>query len=387
MHPILAVGFRPFYLLAALFAVAALPLWMGFYFDLIPAGGYLVGISWHTHEMLFGFAPAVIAGFLLTAVQNWTGRPTSTGSGLLALVVLWLLARVLILTGPPPFAAVVDLLFLPTLAVVVAIPITRSGNYRNLPVLTVLVGLWLANLVFHLAHLNIISPFLEWLGMLAALDVILILLATMAGRIIPSFIANAVPSARPRRNGLIEFLAMGSLLLLLCVVVLNFFNRPPALITIVLLVVATLSHMIRLALWDPLKTREQPLLWMLPVAYAWVPLALLLRTLSVVLPEFDQTIGIHALTVGAVGGLMLAMMTRTALGHTGRELKGGPTEMTAFLLLQVGGLVRVFPNILWPDYYAGFLVTSTVLWSLAFAVYVAGYWPILTRPGLDGPPD
>ncbi|MEE8307929.1 MAG: NnrS family protein, partial [Gammaproteobacteria bacterium] len=159
MHPILAVGFRPFYLLAALFAVAALPLWMGFYFDLIPAGGYLVGISWHTHEMLFGFTPAVIAGFLLTAVQNWTGRPTSTGSGLLALVVLWLLARVLILTGPPAFAAVVDLLFLPTLAVVVGIPIARSGNYRNLLVLAVLVGLWLANLVFHFAHLNIVSPF------------------------------------------------------------------------------------------------------------------------------------------------------------------------------------------------------------------------------------
>jgi uncharacterized protein involved in response to NO len=387
MHPILAVGFRPFYLLAALFAVAALPLWMGFYFDLIPAGGYLVGISWHTHEMLFGFAPAVIAGFLLTAAQHWTGRPTATGSGLLALAVLWLLARVLMLTGPPPVAAVVDLLFLPTLAVVVAIPITRSGNYRNLPVLTVLVGLWLANLVFHLAHLNIISPFLEWLGMLAALDVILILLATMAGRIIPSFIASAIPSARPRRNGLIEFLAIGSLVLLLCVVVLNFFNRPPALVTIVLLIVATLSHTIRLALWDPLKTREQPLLWMLPVAYAWVPLALLLRTLSVALPEFDQTIGIHALTVGAVGGLMLAMMTRSALGHTGRELKAGPTEMTAFLLVQVGGLVRVFPNILWPDYYAGFLVTSTVLWSLAFAIFVAGYWPILTRPRLDVRPD
>jgi len=384
MHPILTVGFRPFYLLAGLFAVAALPLWMGFYFDVIPAGGYLVGISWHTHEMLFGFTPAVMAGFLLTAVKTWTGRPTASGFGLLALVVLWVLARLLILTGPPPFAAVVDLLFLPTLALAIGIPIARSGNYRNLIVLAVLAGLWVANLVFHFAHLNIISPFLEWLGMLSALDVILILLAVMAGRVIPSFIANAVPAARPRRNSFIEFLAIGSLVLLLCVAVLNFFNRPPAIVTLVLLVVATLAHTIRLALWDPLKTRDQPLLWMLPVAYLWVPIALLLRTITAVLPDFDQTIGIHALTVGAVGGMMLAMMTRSALGHTGRELKAGRTELTAFGLVQVGGLIRVFPNILWPDYYPMFLVASTALWSLAFAVYVAGYWPILTCSRLDG---
>jgi uncharacterized protein involved in response to NO len=170
------------------------------------------------------------------------------------------------------------------------------------------------------------------------------------------------------------------------VVVTNFFYRLPGIVTIILLSVAILAHCLRLALWNPLAARTQPLLWMLPVAYAWVPMALTLRLLSVTVTDFDQTIGIHALTVGAVGGLMLAMMTRTALGHTGRQLSAGPTEIAAFALVQVGGLVRVFPNILWPEHYNVFLLASTVLWCLAFAVYVAGYWPILTRPRVDGQP-
>jgi uncharacterized protein involved in response to NO len=382
MAALLEVGFRPFYLLAAAFAVAALPLWMGFYFNALPPGGYLVGISWHTHEMLFGFAPAVIGGFLLTAVRNWTGRETLAGAGLAGLAGLWLAARVLILTGPPTLAAAVDLAFLPLLALATGIPIVRTRNYRNLQIMAALLGLWLANLVFHLSHLNVINPFLEWLGMLSALDVILLLLVIMAGRVIPAFIGNAVPGANPRRHPIIEILAIGSLLGLLCIVVLNFFNRPPAVIATVLLMVATGAHIIRLLLWEPWKTAGNPLLWMLPVAYAWVPLALLLRTLTALLDDFNQTMGIHALTVGAVGGLMLAMMTRTALGHSGRELKAGRTEMTAFLLVQVGGLVRVFPNIIWPERYDAFLLVSTVLWSSAFAVYLVGYWPILSRPRL-----
>ena len=128
---VLALGFRPFYLLAALFAIVALPLWMGFYFDTVPAGQYLVGISWHTHEMLFGFAPAVIAGFLLTAVSNWTRRKTASGWPLAVLALLWLTGRVLMLTGPAPAAAFIDLLFLPAVAVLTGIPILRSGNYRD----------------------------------------------------------------------------------------------------------------------------------------------------------------------------------------------------------------------------------------------------------------
>ena len=386
MPALFEVGFRPFYLLAAAFAVAALPLWMGFYFNALPAGEYLVGISWHTHEMLFGFAPAVIAGFLLTAVRNWTGRDTPAGAALAGLAGLWLAARILILTGPPALAAAVDLAFLPLLAVATGIPIVRARNYRNLQIMAALLGLWLANLVFHSAHLNIISPFLEWLGMLAALDVILLLLAIMAGRVIPAFIANAVPAARPARHGVIEFLAIGSLLALLCIVVLNFFNRPPAIIATVVLIIATAAHTIRLVLWQPWRAAGNPLLWMLPVAYLWVPVALLLRTLTALLPDFNQTMGIHALTVGAVGGLMLAMMTRTALGHTGRELKAGPVELSAFLLVQMGGLVRVFPNMIWPERYDAFLLISTVLWSLAFAVYLVGYGPILSRPRLEETP-
>ena len=382
-HPIFLLGFRPFYLLAAIFAVVALPVWLGTYFAVIPAGGYLDGAAWHSHEMVFGFVTAVISGFLLTAVRNWTGLPTPSGGALAGLAALWLLGRAFMLSGPPMLAAVVDFAYLPALAVAVAIPIARSRNVRNFKIIGVLVGLALANLGFHLSQSGVLPADVGRIAVIVALDIAAILVAIVAGRVIPVFTANAVPDARPRTIYGVEVLAVGSLVLLLVLDINSYWNQVPGRLWSGLLVVAGVSHLVRLLLWDPFQTRRNALLWMLPVAYAWIPVALLLRAVAALPMGIPTSTAFHALTVGAIASLMVAMMTRSALGHTGRALKAGRIEIGAFLLLQSAAIVRIVPGIVWPQHYPAFLTGSATLWTLAFFVFVLGYWTILTRPRID----
>jgi uncharacterized protein involved in response to NO len=381
---IFLLGFRPFYLLAALFAVSALPVWLAIYLGIIPASAYLSGVAWHSHEMVFGFAIAVISGFLLTAVRNWTGLPTPSGGPLAALALLWVSGRVLLLLGPPMLAELVDFAFLPTLAVAVAIPIARSRNARNFKVLAVLGGLMIANGAFHLAQLSVLPSAFSRISIIAALDVIVILIAIVAGRVIPAFIGNAVPTARPKTIYAVEVVAILPLLLILVLGPGSFWISVPVSIWIGLLLIAAVAHIARLLLWDPFQTRHNALLWMLPVAYAWVPIALLLRAgAAMPILGIPASAAFHALTIGAIASLMVAMMTRSALGHTGRVLKAGPIEIATFLMLQTAAIVRVVPGVIWPQHYQAFVIGSAILWSLAFAIFIMGYWTILTRPRID----
>lgn len=383
--PILALGFRPLYLAALVFAAVAVPLWIAVFTGTAGFDGYLDGVLWHSHEMVFGFAAAVIAGFLLTAVRNWTGRPTLAGAWLGGLVALWLLARVLILTGPPILAASLDSLFLPALAIAVAVPIWQSRNFRNFKLLLVLAALATANLVFHLAYQDRLPPDLARSAMTAALNVIAILIAIMAGRVIPAFTKGAIADARPRHNFVVEVVAIGSLILILLADLLSRQVRVPSGAWLALLVVAAFSHAIRLALWDPHRTVRNPLLLMLPVAYAWLPIALSLRALGqigLVLPAA----AVHAFTIGAMSSLMVAMMTRSALGHTGRPLVAGFAEISAFLILQLAAVVRVLAGSVAPEFYRGAVTVSGALWMLAFCIVLFHYWPMLTRPRIDGRP-
>ncbi len=386
MNTTFALGFRPFYLLAAIFALIALPLWMSIYFGLIQSGNYLHGLAWHSHEMIFGFASAVIAGFLLTAVRNWTGRPTPTGTPLAALVTLWMLGRILLLTGFSTLAAVVDLLFLPAIAVSIAIPIVQSGSLRNLKIVAVLSGLALTNLGFHLAHLDYISLDIARLCIVLALDIIVILMAVMAGRVIPVFTANAVSSAKPKTIYAVEVIALGSLLVIAVAEVIAYWYPLTSNAWSALFLIASLSHGLRLLLWQPFSTRHQALLWMLPLAYLWIPIALGLRAAAALSVGITATTAFHALTVGAMASLMLAMITRSALGHTGRALKAGPIEIITFLLIQAAAISRVVPALIWPQQSSTILLGSAVLWSLAFAVFLSGYWTILTQARIDGQP-
>ena len=383
--PLWALGFRPFYLAAGAFAVVAIPVWVAFYLGLLPAGGYLQGAAWHSHEMIFGFATAVIAGFLLTAVRSWTSQPTASGAALAALVALWLLARLLIVTGPPLAAVLVDLTFLPALALALAIPIVRSKNRRNLKMLAVLGVLALANLGYHLAYLNVLPAPLMSVAVMATLDVITILMAIIGGRVIPAFINNAIATAKPRTSSNLERVAFASLVIILVMGLVNFWLPLPAFVWLVLLMTAALAHGARLLLWQPQRSYRDPLLWMLPVAYAWIPISLVLRAATYV-TAVPPAAAIHALTLGAMSSLMMAMMTRSALGHTGRKLTAGPIEIAAFVLLQLAAVVRVFAGLLWPELYRDSVLIAAVLWCLAFALFLYRYLPMLLRPRIDGLP-
>ncbi|WP_282606073.1 NnrS family protein [Pelagibius sp. Alg239-R121] len=382
--PLLEMGFRPFYLLAALSAGLAVPLWLANFAGLLQGGSYLTGATWHSHEMLFGFAAAVITGFLFTAAANWSGRRTPRGAVLAGFAVLWLLGRVLVVTGPGLLAAIVDVLFLPLAALAVAIPLLRSGNRRNLFVVAILLLLGTANALFHLEQL-FPSQALD-LGAFAvrlSVDVIAILMAVIGGRIIPVFTANAVPDARPVRLMPIESLAILSLLAIAVVDVLEPWRPIGETLLAVLLCFAALLHGLRVLLWAPWSTRREPLLWILPLSYAWIPIALALRGASLVFEEVPPLLSLHAMTVGAMGGLMLAMMMRSSRGHTGRALSASGPETLALVLVPLAAVTRVFPALFWPEASLTFLTISAVCWSASFLIFFGLYWPILTRPRAD----
>jgi uncharacterized protein involved in response to NO len=223
------------------------------------------------------------------------------------------------------------------------------------------------------------------LALTAALDVFTILMAIVGGRVIPAFTANAVASAKPRHVKSVEIVALGSLVLILAADIMDYWFSLTSAAWVILLALAAVAHGIRLSLWQPHRTRHNPLLWMLPVAYGWIPISLAFRVLAQI-SVLPATAAVHALTLGAISGLMLAMMTRSALGHTGRDLRAGWTEISAFLLIQVAAVIRVGATLIPAEFYRGAVVFSGVMWSLAFAIFSLRYWPVLTRPRVDGRP-
>jgi uncharacterized protein involved in response to NO len=373
------LGFRPFYLLASGFAAASIALWVLQYAGILPIA-YLRGTVWHGHEMIFGYALAVIAGFLFTAVRNWTGRPTPAGGWLIALCALWLAGRLLVLSPFGLAAALVSPAFPIAVAIGIAIPLVQSGNTRNYFFVGLLVLMGAADLVFHLSLLGVLDlPARP--GLQAGLDVILFVMAVMGGRVIPMFTNNGVPGASARRHATIEKLALGSTLVLLIADVLPV--PAPAFAAVAL--VCAVAHGTRLALWDSRKTFGTPLVWILHAAYAWIVVHLALRALAA-MGWVPEPLAIHALTIGAIGGLTIGMMTRTARGHSGLPLIAGRAELACYLLVQLAATVRVLGPLVAPGAYLAGVITSGALWSAAFALYFIRYWPILTRPRFDGKP-
>ena len=359
-----ALGFRPFYLLAGAYAALSVPLWAAQYAGWLPGASPLV----HSHEMLFGYAVAVIAGFLLTAVRAWTARPTPSGGVLAAIAALWLAGRVLAMISMPA-AAIADAGLAVALAWGIGRPLVASGNRRNWFFILLVLALGAASLLFQSAP----RP-----ALVLGLDIVLFIIAVMAGRVVPSFTNNAIPRAGARRNPWVERAALASILLLAATDALQLPAAPVAF-------AAALLHAIRLAMWAPWATRGRPILWILHVSYAWVVAHLALRGLG----EFgfvSPLLATHALTIGAIGGLTLGMMTRTSRGHTARPLKVGPWEIAAYVLVQGAALVRVFVPILVRQLYVGSVIASAALWCAAFAIFTVVYIPILTRPRLDGQP-
>ena len=378
------LGFRPFYLLAGSFAAISILCWVGQFAGWLGGHSYLRGPLWHAHEMIFGFAFAVITGFLFTAVRNWTNEPTPTGGTLLAIATLWLAGRLLAPTPWPMLAAAADTAFAIAAAAGIALPMYASRNRRNYFFVALLLAMGAVNLVFHLAMAGIID-FPVQRGLQAGLDIVLIIMAIMGGRVIPMFTANGVPGTQPRRMPWVERTAMGSLILLAVVsLIASLVPVPPAILG-GLAMIAAVSHAIRLGLWQPLRTFGNPLVWILHASFAWIVIHLLLRALAAfdIVPVSAAT---HALTVGAIGGLTLGMMTRTARGHSGLPLKAGRAEAAAYVLIQIAAFIRALLPIAAPGLTLWAITASGLLWTAAFTLFVVKYAPILWRPRVDGRP-
>ena len=383
MKALLNLGFRPFYVLAALFAVVAMGLWLIVSTGMAQFSTYLPGVFWHSHEMVFGFSAAVITGFLFTAVRNWTGQPTPTGVVLGAIALLWISARVLLFFGTGSLGVILDLLFLPVVAVAVAIPIFRSTNKRNYKVVGIIAVMAVLHFVFHLALGGELPASLSRTSLFAVIDVITILFALVGGRVIPAFTKNAVPGSDPIHKPFIEIAAFGLLVLLAAMTLVSGEMALHPWVPAGLAFLAAVVHAARLALWQPSVTLNSPLLWMMPVAYSWLPLALALRGLAgfgIVLPGT----WIHALTVGALTSLMMAMMMRSTLGHTGRELAASRTDVIIFLLLQLAAVLRVLAGI--AGGHRVLTILAGIVWMAAFVEFLLRYLPMLMRPRVDDRP-
>ena len=362
-----------------MFSAFSVLLWAAQFSGYLPYA-YLSGPLWHGHEMLFGYTTAVIAGFLLTAVRAWTNEPTPSGMPLMALAALWVCGRVLLLTPLAMAAAVVNAAFPVAVAWSISIPLLKSRNTRNYFFVGLLVLMGLLIFTVHMAIQGRfdVSP---RLGLQLALDVVLFIMVVMGGRVIPMFTNNGIPGTNAMRHAVVEKMALGTVVLLF---VADLLQWPQTVIAMAALI-AALTHGVRLWLWKSWRTLATPLVWILHVAYAWIVVYLALRGLTE-LELMAGSFATHALTVGAVGGLTLGMMTRTARGHTGRPLKADGFELAMFLLIQVAAMVRVFGGIALPGLYLVSIQLSGLLWAVAFGLYAVRYWPVLTRPRLDGKP-
>ncbi|MDQ2917167.1 MAG: NnrS family protein [Pseudomonadota bacterium] len=373
------LGFRPFYLLASIFAAVSILLWIAGYAGYIPRG-YLRDPVWHAHEMLFGYTIAVITGFLFTAARNWTGRPTPTGPLLAGYALLWVAGRISVLTPYPVAAALLNAAFPIAVAIGLAVPLARSGNRRNYFFVALLALLGVVTFAVHAARLG----FVAWpqrATLQIGLDIVLFIIAVMSGRVIPMFTNNGIPGVHATRNALVEKASLGGILLLIAADFMQFDSSAIA----VLAIVVALLHAVRLWLWQPWRTASTPLVWILHVAYGWIVVYLVLRALAA-WGYVAAPLAVHALTIGTIGGMTMGMMTRTARGHSGLPLAADRFEITCYALIQLAALVRVFGGMALPDFYRATVVVSGLCWSSAFALYAIRYWPILTRPRLDGKP-
>lgn len=372
------LGFRPFYLLAALFAALSVPVWIAQFAGAMPPPAAYPAMLWHAHEMSFGFTLAVIVGFLLTAARVWTGLPTPTGWHLAGLAALWVVARVFNYFGPSPAAMVADAAFLVLPMIALGLVLVKARSYRNLFVLVVLTAFLVANTLFHLAVAGRVG-FAPIAAVHFFVFTVVMLIGVIGGRVIPSFTLSALPGTRQFRRRWLDASALAVTAAALLLVLLGAPVGP----TVAACGAAALLQAARLAGWNPWQARRRPLLWILHLSYAWIPAGLLLLACGVA-GRLPMSAGIHALTLGAIGGLIIGMITRTALGHTARPLEAGRVEVAAYLLVHAAVVTRLAP-ILAPDLaYLPWTIAAASAWSLAFALYFAKYAPMLAAPRLDG---
>ena len=380
--PFLRGGFRPFFFGGAAWAVIALLLWLCSLAGVIALPTATDALSWHRHEMLFGFVGAVVAGFLLTAIPNWTGRLPIAGAPLALLASLWLAGRMAVLFSGivgPFTAGAIDVGFLLLLSAIGAQEVLAAKN-RNLPVVGAVLLLALASALDHLAMNGLLAD--PMLGMRAGIGVVTLLICLIGGRIIPSFTRNwlakrGVKDGLPTQPGRFDLVSIG----VTAIAFLAWVAIPQLSLTGMLLLLAGALQLVRLARWKGLRTFADPLVLILHVSFLWVPAGLLLLGASVLTPAIPQSAAVHALTAGAMASMILAVMTRASLGHTGRELRADGATQAVYLLITLGALARVAAP-LDLERYTELMRGSGLLWGAAFLLFLIRYAPILFGPRL-----
>jgi uncharacterized protein involved in response to NO len=378
---ILSYGFRPFFLLGALYAGLAILFWLPMFYGFLDTASLFAPVDWHIHEMLFGYIAAVVTGFLLTAIPNWTGRLPVQGIPLLMLVLLWFAGRFAVFFSSTIgwiAAAAVDSGFLLAVAAAAAVEIVAGRNWRNLKVLVPVSVLFAANLLFHLeAHFSGLSDFSRRLGIGAAILLIMII----GGRIIPSFTRNWLVRQNPGRLP-VPFGRYDAIVIAISAASLTAWTAfPDAWFTGTTSLVAALLNAVRLARWAGDRTWRDPLVLMLHLAYAFVPAGLLLAGLADVVPQaVPPAAGVHAFGVGAIGCMTLAVMMRATLGHTGRELRAGVDGCFVFGAILLAAALRLCAAF-HPEHTI-LLTLSAAAWSAGFLGYVAFFGSMLLRPKL-----
>jgi len=379
-----ALGFRPFFLLAGLYAALGIADWAHQFAAAALRGGYYGTIGWHSHEMLFGYALAVVAGFLLTAVRTWTGVSTPTGTSLALLALIWLSARVTawIPAAPHWLLAGTDLAFPLLLVIAVGYPVIRARHWKSLLFPALLLGMGTGNVLVHLEALDITEDTAHT-GTWLALYMIVVMMVVMGGRVIPFFTERGVPGARAVKHGWLERIAAPLTAGLAFMIVLD-----PS--TPVVAFTAALTSVLiglRLTGWYDRRLWRFPMIWVLHLGYFWIVTGFALQA-TAAMGWTSPFLAVHAFTTGGIGLLTLGMMSRVGLGHTARDVNKPPRVIpAAFVSLALAVPLRVLMPLLLPALHSWWIGLSGALWTLAFGLFVFAYAPILVKARIDGDPD
>ncbi|MCG3725006.1 NnrS family protein [Vibrio cincinnatiensis] len=378
---VLRLGFRPFFLLGSLYAIVAIGVWVWMFQMGQPKGLAVPALWWHVHEMLFGFGMAIVVGFLLTAVQNWTGIPGTKRYRLALLVALWLAVRILFWTPAPLWLiSSIEAIFLALTAYEIGLRVVKAKGWRNFFFIPLFLLAIAANFASY-ATIKGMPPFSSSAVWQAMLWWFTLLLSVMGGRVIPFFTARRFQFAKPEANQWLDLLANAPLLALF---ILSFFPLSMAQLGQPIMVFVGLAQLIRSLRWKPWRTYQEPLVWSLHLFYFCIPLSLLLRGLLD--NAFITHNLIHLFAIGALAGLILTMIARVTMGHTGRAIYQGPSMSLAFIALLLSAGIRALGVAIWPAQMMLWMNISAGLWMGAFALFVIKFAGMLLTPRVDGHP-
>lgn len=386
-------AFRPFFLGAGIYAVLAMAAWLA-WISIHAARAVPVFVTvaeplhlWHAHEMIFGFAAAAVGGFLLTAVPNWTGAPHSRGLALALMFIIWCAGRVAMWCTallPPALPMLLDMAFLPVLAFAAGRQLAVQPAVRNVIFLSLILGLVAGNVLFHFGRFGLIAEGMET-GVRLGLCTLVVMIVVIGGRVIPAFTTNAL-----RRRGFPEqawpvqrsAVDKAALITAAAAALLVAFEAPDTATGLTALL-AAFANFLRLAGWKSLSTLPEPIVWVLHLGYAWIVAGFALLAASYLLDFGTPVSGLHALGTGAIGTMILAIMSRASLGHTGRSLVAPLPVVLAYLLVSIAALLRCFGPAFAPEYYNGIMLAAGLAWIAAYGLFSAVIAPVLLGPRMQ----